>query len=1356
MRRFLRSLCKRIVICLSFLPTMQVLAYPAVKYLGIEQGLSNNAVTCIFKDHYGFIWIGTYDGLNRYDGEKFKIFRNIWGDNKSLNFNYIANLSEVDNKILIGTQKGLAYYSYTDSRFYPAYCAVAKNGPLQKITNSINALVTDKNGNAYIAADNAGVLVLKKKAAYCYRLNLAGSSATYDAQALTVDQDNQLWVFVKNRGLCRYNKNSRGIELVCSDIKYAACLLADGKGNIWIGTENGLYSYNVTSRKITPFNSTYHKLTNDNIMSLHADRTGLLWIATNGGGINIFDMHTGRLSYLVPGEKSGSLRSGAVSAIYEDDEGRKWIATLRGGINVIDPQNTPFQLFTHDPFNKNSVVNNFIISFCEDEHHNIWIGTDGGGISYWNTKTNQYTSYTHNTAKGSLSSNFVVSIVNDYQNQVWVATFSGGIDAFDRSSGQFKHYTCFNTVTENIDRNLWKLYEDSRHNLWAGSTRGGALYLYNRKTDKFELFDNRLTNIHAIYEDHSGNLWAGDYTRLINIDRVTKKHQYYPVNYAIRSFAEDKSGNLWIGTEGGGLLLFNKVTGVYKRYTERNGLPGNSILNILTDNSGNLWCSTYNGLSRFNTATGKFKNYDASDGLQSNQFNYNAALKLKDGRLMFGGINGFNLFDPADMALKTNKPQLRITGLRINNTVVEGGMPYTDNQPLVALKRIVVPYNQATIALDYNALEYSFPDKIKYAYYLEGWDHGWNEVGKLKTAYYTRLNEGTYTLHIRATTTSGGVNPYRIDLRIVVLPPWYRTWWAYFIYVSVIGSVGYSLWRYRIGQTRLKYEVEIANLKVEREKELNEKKLSFFTNVAHEFRTPLTLIINPIKDLLKADHNRDNTELTTIYRNSRRLLGLVDHLLLFRKTESENDTLNLSSVNFSTLCREVYLCFGQQARFKKLKYDFHCSNEAIMILADREKIEIAVFNLISNAVKFTPAEGEIQIKVEETAGTALLKVCDSGCGIAEGTGEKLFDKFYQIKDNTSLKTGFGIGLYLVKSFINHHNGSICYQNNENGGTIFTAELPKGKPVVYAGSIPEAAEKSQHLLEEFINDELAEPRPSEEEFNHLELMISDRQSVLIIDDNDQLRGYVKKIFKENFRTYEAGTCEKGLELIKKYLPDLVITDIMMEGLSGIELCQMIKQDASLSHIPVILLTGDPNPEMKLKGIEVGAVDFVSKPFEKEMLLARVQGILRDRRELQNYFYNEVTLKSNTRHISEHHKDFLYKCISLIENYLVDPDFDVKTIADELGMSYSSLFKKIKSISGQSVNGFVRYVRLRKAAEIMIHTNCNVNEAALKTGFNDIKYFRENFIKQFGIKPSEFIKKHRTAFNKTYLVEDSTFH
>ncbi|NCD68119.1 hybrid sensor histidine kinase/response regulator transcription factor [Mucilaginibacter agri] len=1319
-----------------------------VKYLGIEQGLSNNAVTCITQDQYGFMWMGTYDGLNRYDGYQFKIFRNLWGDGKSLTNNHIKSVFAHGNSIYVGTQKGLMYYCYTDAQFHNLY--YKKQGSRQpvKVSSGINQIIGDGLGNTYVATENAGLLVFRKSDTVATQVPQK-TTYSYSVQGITLDNNNGLWLFINGVGLCRYKL---GAEMkVEADVRFSAnCLVADGAGSIWIGTDNGLYTFNVASHAIDRFD-TVIKLNSANIFNLFFTKQRELWILTNGGGINIWNIAQRKLSALLPGETDHSLRSGAITSGFEDNEGRKWITTLRGGVNIIDNKEIPFHLYTHDAFNKNSVINNFVQAFCEDEKHNVWIGTDGGGLSYWDRQANHFTGFTHQPGTASLSSNFVVSILKDHTNRIWIATFSGGIDAFDNATKEFKHYSCFDPSSQKEEKNFWKLFEDAQHNIWAGSTWGGALYKFNPEKNRFDLFDDQLRNIHTIYQSHDNKLWAGDYSNLINIDPVSHRNKAFTIGQPLRAIVEDAAHHLWVGTEGGGLIKFNTANNTFKRYTAADGLPGNSILNILVDNRDNLWCSTYNGLSKFDQKTGKISNYYASDGLQSNQFSYNAALKLNSGEMLFGGLKGFNSFFPDSIRSYVHEPRLQLTDFRVNNSSIEGSHTYSGNKPLYEVKNITIPYNQATITVNYTALEYSCPEKISYAYYLEKWDHNWNYVGKLKTAYYTRLNEGTYTLRIKATNTEGVWTKKELVVLITVLPPWYRAWWAYLFYIVILGSVTYAFWLYRIRQTRLKYEVQIANLKVEKEKEVNEKKLSFFTNVSHEFRTPLTLIINPIKDLLKSDKEHAE-ELNIVYRNARRLLGLVDHLLLFRKTESESAELKLSKVNFTDLSRDVYTCFIHQAKIKQINYVFESEQDLVELYLDREKIEISLFNLISNALKFTPDGGHIHITIRQSEEMVYFEIADSGIGINVDVGEKLFDKFYQIKDTTSLKTGFGIGLYLVKTFIAHHFGTINYTSNANGGTTFTLCLPRGK--AHFGNQPILESASQgysYAVEELIDHNNHESHTGEVATDDLALLISDRQSIMVIDDNQEIRTYIKKIFQADYVIYEAGDGQIGLELIRQKLPDVIISDIVMPGLSGLELCKTIKQDSALSHIPIILLTGESEPSIRLQGIKEGAVDFVNKPFDKELLVARVRSIIRNKSELQNYFYSEITLKGKNRNVSEENKEFLYKCIDIIENQLLDPELDVNVIADRIGMSHSSLYKRIKSVTGQSLSAFIRFVRLRKAAELMINTNCNVNEAAFQTGFNDMKYFREQFNKQFGLNPSDFIKRHRAAFQKSYTLK-----
>ncbi|RNL55746.1 hybrid sensor histidine kinase/response regulator transcription factor [Pedobacter jejuensis] len=1314
---------------------------PLLKYLGVESGLSNNIVNSLYLDGYGFMWMGTYDGLNRYDGYNFKVFRNNQNVDNSLINNHITVLNgDNQNRVWIGTQKGVSYYGYADSKFHKL--KVKEGGKQTVLTASVNSIAIDKNGAVFIATDENGLYLLKKGSAIANKVSL--NDKDYAIKALCLANDGLLWFYVKDLGLCNYNPSNAKLKLIKPDVKNVTKIIAGEQNVLWIGTEAGLYKFDTKS---TILAKPQNYPNNDNIMNLMLDKQKKLWVSTDGSGIYVLDIRNNNVNHLSAGKEKGLLSSNSVAQVYEDRESRKWIATLRGGINLIDQQSTQFRTIKNDALKSNSLVNNFVLSFSEDEQQNVWIGTDGGGLSKWNRKQNTFTNFVKNNEIGSLKSNFITSILNDADNNIWIASFSGGIDRLDKKTQKFIHYSCYNNVKGVEEVNIWKLFRDKDKNIWAGTTRGGALYKYDAQTDKFELFDNNLKDIHALFQDAAGNLWAGNYTALIKIDPLKKHHQFTNINLAVRAINQDSKQRLWIGTEGGGLLQFNPSTKSIKKYTEQDGLPSSSILNILIDAKDNLWCSTYNGLSKFDARAGTFKNYFSSDGLQSNQFNYNAALKLKDGAFLFGGINGFNLFYPDSIKENKRIPKIVLTDFRINNIPLDLDSTYK-NVSIVDLQQISVPYN-SSLSINYAAIEFSFQEQISYAYYLEGWDRGWNNVNKLTTAFYSRLSEGEYKLHIKSTDTEGVWSSNEKVIVIKILPPWYRSWWAYAIYLALFSVCYYVLQTYRNKQRNLKHEVELTNLKMERAKDLNEKKLNFFTNISHELRTPLTLIVNPIKDILNSkESGQEKNDLNVVYRNSRRLLSLVDQLLLFRKTESENDTLNVVKINLYRFAKEIFLCFSYLAKNNNIDYTFECDDEELNIFADRDKLEIIFFNLLSNALKFTPNNGFVKFKITANVGDIKIEVSDSGPGIPDGIGEKLFDKFYKVINKTSLKMGFGIGLYLAKNFVELHKGKIYFITKSGIGTSFFIEMPIGEPAGYDDKPleTELTYVNELIAEEELENELA----GKENIGNLALLISDLHSILVVDDNTEIIDYINQIFKDNFKIYRATNGIEGLELCKEFLPDVVISDVNMDGLNGIELCKAIKDDSALSHIPVILLTADPNAEIRLQGIEVGAYDFISKPFDKELFTAKINGIIKNRKNLQSYFYNEITLKSDTHKVSQEDRGFLQKCINIIESNLTEDSFNVKTLAADLGMSHSNLYKKIKATSGQSINGFVRYIRLRKAAELLINTNLNINEAAFRVGINDIKYFREQFQKLFKLTPSDFIKKHRRTFHKYYNI------
>lgn len=1331
------------------------LAHAPLDYLGIEHGLSNNAVNCIYQDSYGFMWFGTYDGLNRYDGYSFKVFKNRINDSTSLINNWIVAIEEDhQHNIWIGTKQGMSLFNTASSKFSPVYYNEFNGKTLTKVSNPVNDIRTDSKGNVFMATAGQGLIMHQKGQVNAIQIGFLNQKVldyNYHVQSIKIDRLNRVWVFVQGRGLALFNYKKNTIDLVYSGVKTATTIEPDYSGNIWIGTESGLFEFNVANASHKAHYESNGFLSNNFIHGLNIDRKGVLWISTDGGGVTVFDTKTGKVDYLLASNKKGALTSGAVYTVYEDKDSRKWIGTLRGGINIMDERRSRFKTISRDPLKTNTLISNFILSFCEDERGNMWIGTDGEGLSYWDRKNNSFQNYQyHKNDFRSVSNNNIARIIKDHKDDIWFATYGGGINRYDKASNSFIRFPLYNSEFNYENKNAWGLYEDKQHNLWVGTCTGGGVYRFNRAANRFDLFDEELRDAITFAEDRAGDLWVGTFSKLIKVDRKNKQHKIYEIGKSVRAIFEDDKGNFWIGTEGFGLLNFDRKTGKFVAYTEDEGLPNNSVLNILADKTGNLWLSTFNGLARFNPLNKRFKAFYETDGLQGNQFNYNAALQLRSGEFVFGGIKGFSMFLPAEITSFKNSSLLLITSIKINNVPYEEDLNGENKENVYSVKELTLPYDRAVISIDFARLEFSDPHKISYSYYLEGWDKGWTTAGISRTANYSRLSEGTYTLRIKSTNSEGLWLKDEKTLILTILPPWWRSWWAYTLYVLAVGAAFYLYTVYQRERNYLEYQVQMGQLKVEQEKELNEKKLAFFTHISHEFRTPLTLIINPIKEFLSSRNSQvEPKDFIVVYRNARRLLSLVDQLLLFRK--SDVGTLKVAKFNVVTFCKEVYLCFTQQAALKNITYTFVCEKDYVELYADKEKTEIALFNLVSNAFKYTPQGGQIDLIVDEADNHIVIHVKDNGPGIPDDIGDKLFGQFYQVfESGKSRKGGFGIGLYLVKTFIEKHKGTVSYHSRLGEGSDFMLNLLKGKEHLSGENISEDDENSVQI-EEFVEDAQIKTEPAAESYQESDTEIAtDKASLLIVDDNEEIRNYIKKIFKDSYELFEAVSGEEGLAMVKKHLPDIVITDVIMGELSGVELCTQIKEDTAISHIPVILLTSSSSAEIKLKGIEGGADDYITKPFDKDILKARVSNILKSRNNLQKYFYNEITLKSGHIRVSEEYKEFLERCISITEKHLTNDDFSIRILAGEMGMSHSTLYKKVKSISGKSINEFIRFIRLRKAAEIFINTDLNVNETALKSGFNDVKYFRLQFNKLFGMNPSEYMRKYRKSFQNTYKV------
>ncbi|MEO8406598.1 MAG: two-component regulator propeller domain-containing protein, partial [Chitinophagaceae bacterium] len=749
-----------IYLFLFFLVTNSASAFDGVTvhYLGIEQGLSNNAVTCIYQDYNGFMWFGTYDGLNRYDGYSFKIFRNVIGDSNSLGDNHIFSIAaDADHNMWIGNLKGISIYNPIKNKFYsPGFIGYNQAG-LQYVKEGAG-IIRAIHGGAFmmVGTQNNGLLVFEKPGQPGFQVPLVGSSGKktdYCVASIEYDPSgNTAWIFVLQSGLYKYDIKNKNLELVSAAIKQASCLKADGKGNVWLGNGNGLYRYNTAAGSYSQNFMPAKNL----VAGIFADKQNTLWISSDGGGAWYLPPGSDKLYPYLSETGSELINSNVVYDIYVDNDNRKWIATLRGGINIIEPRAEAFKKIIYNIPGQNNIINNFILSFCEDEKRNVWVGTDGAGLRYWDRNKNIFSRYIHKESDAaSISSNFITNITKDYNDDIWISTWFGGINRLKKSSQSFEHFTCINPVSGLEENNVWLVYLDKQQRLWASTTNNGTLYLLNRATNKFELFNQSIVNVQCLSEDSGNDFWAGNYTSLYKIDRAKQKFYTYQIGYPVRCIYEDRKKNFWIGTEGGGLLLLNRKTGNYQRFTTSEGLPNNTILRLLEDKKGNLWISTYNGLGKFDPVDKTCKNFSQSDGLQSNQFSFNAALALQSGEFLFGGIKGFNIFYPDSVYNKNESARLFLTGLKINNSSVEENASYVKKRDLDKIESISVPYNQANISLDFIDLQYSGTDKIKYAYLLEGWDKTWSYVNNIRTANYSKLGEGNYTFKIKVTSQDG-------------------------------------------------------------------------------------------------------------------------------------------------------------------------------------------------------------------------------------------------------------------------------------------------------------------------------------------------------------------------------------------------------------------------------------------------------------------------------------------------------------------------------------------------------------------------------------------------------------------------
>ncbi|WP_316804050.1 two-component regulator propeller domain-containing protein [Pedobacter nototheniae] len=1310
------------------------------KHLNVENGLSQSSVLSITQDARGFMWFGTRFGLNKYDSRNFKIYKHDPNDAGSLiNSQSLSSiLSAKDGSIWIGSPVGINKYNEGQDNFDSI---VHHSKEPKSLSNSkINCLFQDRENRIWVGTGN-GLNLLTNKKKYYFQHFLTSDKLNTEVFALTEDHAGNIWIGTGNGLIVMKIKNHKAtfqyLKTFSDQINrvndnHVTSIVEDRENNLWIGTkQTGLNVLNLQTGVFKTFKYSSlntNGISSNNIRKIILDQQGKLWIGTLHG-ISIYNPNTKTFSTLQnEPENKGSLSQNSVYDIFQDKQGIIWVGTYYGGINMVYPDYTPFKVYKST---RNGLSSNVVSAITEDTSHNLWIGTEGEGLNYFDRKKNTYTHYKYNPNNpNSLSSNLVKSIFKDKKNRIWIGTHLGGLNLYLPKSNSFVRFTNKPNDPFSIssDAEITSIFEDSYGRFWIGTSNG--LNSFEPATGKFVRKQvNGLSDaVFYIFEDSSRRLLVATNSGLYILTGNSNHFTSLPYGN-ISCITEDKQGMIWLGTMRDGIYKLNAQNRKIGEITTKNGLPSNNIVGILEDDVHNLWISTDNGLCKYNPAKKSFKTFNIKDGLPGNEFNYKSILKDSNGEFFFGGLSGFISFMPGEIKENKIARGAVFTELKLFNKPVKLN---TEEDLLKSnisnLNSITFKANQNVFSIDFTVLNFIKPDKNIYAYKLIGFEKNWNYVNT-PTASYTNLSPGDYKLLVKGSNNDGlwAENPTTLNLKI--LPPFYKTWWAYLIYFCMVTGILVLGVRYLLIRAVLK-----------KEKEINEHKLEFFTNISHEIRTPLTLIVGPLENIIgqSQDNPQLNKQLLPIKNNADRLMNLVTELLDFRKAESGKMTLQVSPGNLVKFCQEIFLAFQNMAISKNIAYSFETETEEIIIYFDKIQLEKVFFNILSNAFKFTPDGGEISLKISLDKNAVNVNICDTGKGIPLENQANLFNNFYQANPNENI--GTGLGLSFSKSITTLHKGNISFesraqQNNQPGFTCFTIHLKTGKehfqPSDFIQDYVYYDDATNYTVKTPETAEILSEKPSEQ------AIANKGYNLLLVEDNAEVRNFIRSSLQNNYTVNQSEDGLQGWQSAIETIPDLIISDVMMPNMDGLELCRKLKTDERTSHIPIILLTARSAYVHQINGFENGADAYIMKPFNLRMLELNIINLLNARETIKKKFAQVVKLEPKNLIINTTEQNFLHKIISIIEDRITDSDFDVPALAAEIGMSQPVLYKKIRALTDLSVNDFVKSIRLKKAAQLLKLNQGNISEIAYSVGFNDRKYFSLEFKKYFGKTPSEFI-------------------
>ncbi|PKD19083.1 histidine kinase [Salegentibacter salinarum] len=1289
------------------------------KQLKVEDGLSHNSVISMLQDDNGFLWFGTKDGLNRYDGYNFKIFRNESENENSLGSNFIRCLYQFDGHIWVGTDTGL--FKYNDKTESFKLILSTKDKPILDIEG-------DSKGNLWFIASGTLHkldLTTDKTKEESFDQFYTSFITTNEEGDVYVSSSDLFYQYVpENNSFKRIELEGTAIENGVSDL-IITTINAHSKDSIFIGTKNkGALLYNRIKNTLTPLLKEDENplFVRDFLMKNNKE----LWIASESG-IFIYNLEKGTYQNSTKSYNNPySLSDNAIYSLVLDREGGVWIGTYFGGVNYYPKQYTPIDRY-FPKVGENSISGNAIREIKKDSFGNIWVGTEDAGLNKLETDTGRFKNY-FSVRSGGILSHYNIHGLLPRNDELWIGTFEHGLDIMDIKTGKVKHH--FGTASyEGGLRSDFILYIYETRNKDVYVLTSSGIHRYKPESNSFELVEGfpEIYHYTTFIEDHRGVLWAGTYwDGLFYYDPKTKDKGFYRFNSndksslssnVINGLFEDSSNNLWVTTENG-LNLFNQKEDNFYRYTTENGFPSNVAYSILEDDDSNLWISTSNGLVEFSMKEQELKVFTKSNGLLSDQFNYNSAFKDENGKMYFGSVNGLISFNPDKFIQNNYQPPIYITNIQINNQDVS---VKKNNSPLETSitfsENIELNNQQSTFSLEFASLSYTAPEMTKYWYKLEGLNENWIPIGKNHKVSFNELPAGDYTFKVKAFNSHGVWSNENSSLKIEVLPPFLSSNLAYVFYAALLILIIFFLLRYYHRYNRDKNNLRIQQLENDKEKEIYQAKIEFFTNIAHEIRTPLTLIKSPLEKLLSLKYNSLEIpkNLGIMERNTSRLLNLVNELLDFRKTEMKHVKLSFVEVNISQLLEETYIRFSQLIKDKNIHFDITKKEKDIYAFVDEEATRKILSNLFSNAIKY--CEYHVQVQLEKTEDHFRIIVQNDGEKIPLELKQRIFEPFFRVPGETK-KSGTGIGLSLAHSLAELHHGKLFINSNNLSLNEFVLQIPLHQDNEFRAfkNQPKEVKESDEIIRKFDNDSAL---------------------ILVAEDNPELADFILNELSEKYNIIVASNGKEAWKAICTYEVDIVISDVMMPFKSGIELCKEIKEDIDKSHIPVILLTAKSALNAKIEGLESGADAYISKPFSLNHLQVQISNLLQNRKSIIGHYNSSPLAHLKSLSLATSDKSFISKLDQKIDDNLKDTNLNVEMLARHMNMSRSTLYRKIKDISNLSPNELINESRLKKAAYLLKTSNLKIYEISEKVGFKSQSSFGRSFQKHFSMTPSEFI-------------------